>query len=436
MKKGAILLQTLIRYALVGGGAAGIHLLLLLFLPQLGAPLPLANLAGYLTALLWGYVLHALLTFRRETSGELFPRRWLLVQLLINLSLSLGLPQLLPQLAAHPVGLAVLVFTPTAVNAVVWWLAAQQVQRLRRGDALASSALQFHADDLGLCAAVNASILALADAGLLHSTSVMLNGTDLAGALAGLAQRPQLKVMLHLVLTEGLPIAAQEQVPDLLNADGELQLKVHRLLLLSFWPRRLDWPQLRRQRHQLRLEIEAQIARFGVLWPDRPLQIDGHQHVHLMPVVWRQLMAISSEQRLAWVRTVHEPLPVGLPLSEWWAVLWRAGWLKWLLLQCLSQLQSPDLADRGIATNRWFAGVLCTGRMGDRALQASIRSLRACLLGTEQEQAMVLLHPAEPLTGGGELERFAESQAFYSSPWRQREAQALVSGAGWMPRTK
>ena len=106
-----VLLQTLIRYALVGGGAAAIHLLLLL-LPRV-APYPLANVAGYLTAPLWGYVLHAVLTFRLQTSGELFPRRWLLLQLVINLSLSLALPRWSP-LATHPVGIALLVFTPTA----------------------------------------------------------------------------------------------------------------------------------------------------------------------------------------------------------------------------------------------------------------------------------------------------------------------------------
>ena len=114
-----------------------------------------------------------------------------------------------------------------------------------------------------------------------------------------------------------------------------------------------------------------------------------------MPVVWRQLMTTHPQHPLAWVRTVHEPLPVGLPLGEWWSVLLRAGWLKWLLLQCLSQLQCSDLVERGIATNRWFAGVLCTGRMGDRALLASLRSLRACLLGNEHQQALVLLHPSE-----------------------------------------
>ena len=110
--------------------------------------------------------------------------------------------------------------------------------------------------------------------------------------------------------------------------------------------------------------------------------------------------------------------------------------MKWLLLQCLSQLQCPDLAARGIATNQWFAGVLFTVRMGDCALQPSLHSLRARSLGQEHQQALVLLHPSEPLQSERELERFAESQAFYRSPWRQREAQALLAGAGWMSRTK
>ena len=66
-----VLLQTLIRYALVGGGAAAIHLLLLLLLPRVGAPLPLANVAGYLTALLWGYVLHACLLYTSPSPRDM-----------------------------------------------------------------------------------------------------------------------------------------------------------------------------------------------------------------------------------------------------------------------------------------------------------------------------------------------------------------------------
>ena len=430
------LLQTLMRYGLVGGAAALIHLLVLLLLPRLGLPLPWANLSGYLAASLWGYVMHALLTFRPQTAGERFPRRWLLLQVLINLSLTLGLPQLLPQLARHPLGLALLVFTPTAVNALVWWLAAEQVRRLRCSDALPATALGFHADDLGLCRAVNRAVFALADQGLLQGTSVMLNGAALPEAIAGLAQRPQLNLVLHLVLTEGPPLADPARVSDLLNSRGALQLGIARLLLLSFWPRRLDWPALRRQRQQLALEIDAQLQRFAELWPHRPLQIDGHQHVHLMPVVWRQLLASSAGHSIRWIRTVREPWPAGLPLKEWGEVVLGAGWLKWLLLVGLSHWQAPSLVRRGIATNRWFAGVLCTGRMGTAAVQASLRSLRAHQLDTPQQPALVLLHPALPLANDTELAGFAQSQGFYRSSWRQREAQALESGAEWMQRTK
>lgn len=430
------LLQTLMRYGLVGGAAALIHLLVLLLLPRLAVPLALANLCGYLAASLWGYLMHALLTFRPQTAGERFPRRWLLLQLLLNLSLTLGLPQLLPQLARHPLGLALLVFTPTAVNGLVWWLAAEQVRRLRCSDALPATALQLHADDLGLCSAVNRAVFDLADRGLLQGTSVMLNGAALPEAMAGLAQRPQLNLVLHLVLTEGPPLADPATIPDLLDQRGELQLGIARLLLLSFWPRRLDWPALRRQRRQLVLEIEAQLHRFAALWPQRPLQLDGHQHVHLMPVVWRQLLASSAGQPIRWIRTVREPLPAGLPFKEWGAVLISAGWLKWLLLVGLSHWQAPSLGPRGIATNRWFAGVLCTGRMGTAALQASLRSLRAHQLETPQQPALVLLHPALPLSREESLNFFAKSRELYSSSWRQREIQSLESGVPWTQRTK
>ena len=426
----------LIRYCLVGGLAAAIHLGLLIGLARLGLPVPLANLSGYLAALLWGYLMHALLTFRQQTEGERFPRRWLLLQVLINLSLSVGLPQLLPELAFHSIGLGLLVFTPTAVNALVWWLAAEHVRSLRCGDRIKASALQFHADDLGLCSAVNLSIFSLADRGLLQGTSVMLNGVALNDAIEGLRQRPQLNLVLHLVLTEGPPLADPCAIPSLLDHNGQLQVGVAQLMLLSLWPRRWDWPALRQQRYELRQEIHCQLKRFQELWPQRPLQLDGHQHVHLLPVVWDQLMAYSSEQPISWIRTVDEPIPVGLTLQAWWSVLCGGGWLKWLLLVFLSRCQRDTLISRGISTNRWFAGVLCTGRMGRDALKASVRSLRASQLDGPQKSALVLLHPALPLRHPQELKAFEKSQGFYQSRWRQLEAQALESGAEWMRLTK
>ena len=131
-------LNRLVRYGAIGTIAAVIHASVLLGLGS-WLPLSLANPIGFLAASIAGYLGHALLTFREETGGRRFPRRWLLLQYAVNISVC----SLLPLLDAPTV---VLVFTPTVLNALIWNRAARialhQRQRIE-GPAI-------HADDLGL----------------------------------------------------------------------------------------------------------------------------------------------------------------------------------------------------------------------------------------------------------------------------------------------
>jgi putative flippase GtrA len=119
------------RYGLVGVIAAGLHALALASLSTMQVPIPLANLAAFLLASLWGYVAHAKVSFRPHTGGALFPRRWLLIQLGINVALSLLMPWWLGPWATSPLALVVLVFTPTAVNLLIWSLAARHTALLQ-----------------------------------------------------------------------------------------------------------------------------------------------------------------------------------------------------------------------------------------------------------------------------------------------------------------
>lgn len=118
------------RYGLVGVIAAGLHALALSSLRALQVPIPLANLVGFLLASLWGYVAHAKVSFRPNTGGTLFPRRWLLIQLGVNVALSLLMPWWLGPWATSLLALVLLVFTPTAVNLLVWSLAARHTALL------------------------------------------------------------------------------------------------------------------------------------------------------------------------------------------------------------------------------------------------------------------------------------------------------------------
>ena len=113
-------LSRLLRYGVVGGTAAAVHIGVLLMLgPWMN--LSLANPIAFLTASVAGYLGHALLTFREETGGRQFARRWLLLQYVVNISVC----ALLPLLHAPTL---VLVFTPTVLNALIWSRAAARLQ--------------------------------------------------------------------------------------------------------------------------------------------------------------------------------------------------------------------------------------------------------------------------------------------------------------------
>jgi len=115
-------------YGMVGGIASALHGLILVLLPRAGVPLSAANLTGFLVASLWSYLGHSKLSFRHQTQGKVFPRRWLFVQLATNTALCLLLPSLFGTLFSRPLATLLLVLTPTAVNYGVWTMAARHLR--------------------------------------------------------------------------------------------------------------------------------------------------------------------------------------------------------------------------------------------------------------------------------------------------------------------
>ena len=386
-------LNRLVRYGCIGLLAAAVHACVLMGLGS-WLPLSLANPIGFLTASVAGYLGHALVTFREETGGRRFPRRWLLLQYAVNISVC----SLLPLLDAP---IVVLVFTPTALNALIWNRAARVVLHQRQR----SGCPAIHADDLGLDAGVDSAILGLAEAGRLTSASLLVNGATAESAAAAWRCLPKAQpLVLHLCLTEGpQPL----DCPDLPTGFGEL-------LLSSLLPGK---------RHALRPQIvkaiQAQIHRFQQLTGQQQIQLDGHQHIHLLPLV---LDVVLEQPEVIWVRTTAEPLPQGLPLRLWIKALRGGGLLKWLVLQALTWLAQPRLRAAGIRMNARFAGVLFTGQMAGKALEAAEESLG--------DGDLLLAHPAAPVDTDDLMQRqFHRSAEFFSSPRRQDEWRALSSRA-------
>ena len=391
-------LNRVLRYGVVGGTAAAVHIGVLLMLGQ-WMSLSLANPIAFLAASVAGYLGHALLTFREETGGRQFARRWLLLQYIVNISIC----TLLPLLKAPTL---VLVFTPTLLNALIWSRAAQFSAKARQQQNAHPPLL--HADDLGLAEGVDAAIIDLAQSGRLQGASLLANGPSAADAMEAwrnLAEPPPLT--LHLCLTEGHRLA---KCPDLPSGFGTL-------LLASLLP----W-QRRRIAPQLRTVLQQQISRYRQLTGLSHIRLDGHQHIHLVPLVLDAVLDLAPSESITWMRTTREPLPEGLSLRLWWRSLQTGGLIKWLVLQLLSGLAIPRLRRAGLATNLRFAGVLFSGSMFGTAFRRSWETAHSSNTIHPDTRPVVLIHPALiDASAGIDQEIFQQSVAFFNSTNRQKE---------------
>ena len=385
------LLNKLGRYGAIGVLAAAVHTGVLLSLDRWIA-LSLANPIAFLAASIAGYFGHALVTFREETGGRRFARRWLLLQYGVNLSVCALLP-----LVQAP--MLVLVFTPTLLNALIWNKAAS----FSRDQQTTAGSPALHADDFGLTPGVDQAILALMSTGQLDGASLLVEGPSATTAIAAWKEAESRQPLtLHLCLSEGPTLEHCQNLPASFG----------QLLLASFWP-----PQGRQLRPQLERAIRHQIQRYQQLTGEPPQRLDGHQHIHLVPIV---LDVVLQQRGIRWIRTTSEPLPLNLPLKLWLSAVRDGGLLKWLVLQLLTALARPRLKTAGIATNPRLAGVLFTGRMAGEPLEAAIGSLK--------EGDLVLAHPAAAEEKVTLLEQgFGLSSTFLESSWRQREWHALKS---------
>jgi predicted glycoside hydrolase/deacetylase ChbG (UPF0249 family) len=165
--------------------------------------------------------------------------------------------------------------------------------------------LAINADDLGLSDGVNRGILACAQAGVVTSASLLVNTPAFAAAVAAARGLPRLSLGLHLNLTTGAPVSPPETVPTLCDPRTgrfrPLAPLVARALL-----GRINTGEVAR-------ECAAQIERARAAGV-RLSHLDGHQHTHVLPGIWRPVVATA---RHAGIELVRRPLE---PAS---AVLWR-----------------------------------------------------------------------------------------------------------------
>jgi hopanoid biosynthesis associated protein HpnK len=252
------------------------------------------------------------------------------------------------------------------------------------------------ADDFGLAGEVNDAVEIAHQRGILTAASLMVAGPAAEDAVTRARKLLGLRVGLHIVLVEGLPVLPPERVPGLVDAKGVFRTDMARL--------GLDIALRRDVRRQVRAEIEAQFEAYRAtgLTLDH---VNAHKHFHLHPMIATEIMAIGARYGLRGLRVPREPAAVLSAIEPqvargpaWVTAPWAA------LLDRRARragLQTPD-AVFGLA----WSGAMMTSR------------LLGLLRHVPEGRSEIYLHPAttDDFAGHAPGYRYAEELAALIAP--------------------
>lgn len=213
---------------------------------------------------------------------------------------------------------------------------------------MTATQLVITADDFGADEAINEAVSLAHAHGTLSCASIMMGQVATHDAVARAKAMPALGVGLHLTLVWGAAVLPQAEVDALLGDDGSLMRDLPKAgMRWAFHPR---------ARAQLKREIAAQFQAFA----DTGLSLDhvnAHNHMHLHPLVLREVIRHARALGCRWVRLPHEP-----------------GGLPWIARPWLSMMRAR-LNRAGLRCNDRVIGLKASGHYHADAMVSAVRSL-------------------------------------------------------------
>ncbi len=164
-----------------------------------------------------------------------------------------------------------------------------------------------NADDFGYSEAVNEAIVKAHQQGILSSTSLMVTGDKTQEAIDLAKNYPNLGVGLHLVLCCGKSALPPQDIPTLVDKNGNFNDSAAIAgLKYQFIPT---------AKEELKREIKAQLQLFrdtGLILS----HVDGHLHLHTHPLVIEILLELAQEFKIKYIRLPFEELSYTLRLDR------------------------------------------------------------------------------------------------------------------------
>ncbi|MEH2247915.1 hopanoid biosynthesis-associated protein HpnK [Nostoc sp.] len=251
-------------------------------------------------------------------------------------------------------------------------------------------------DDFGFSKGVNQAIIKAHKEGVLTSTSLMVSADAAKEAVTFAKANPNLAVGLHLVLVCGRPVLPPEQIPHLVDKQGNFS---NSPLFAG-----LRYQFVKETHQELRQEIRAQLEKYRST--GLPLShLDGHLHLHIHPVVLRILVDLAAEFDIKVIRLPSEELRMTLRVNRS-HLLTKLVWSG--VFGRLRHYGEKLLESQGINFTQKVYGLLQTGGITEEYLLGLIPQIQANLVE-------IYSHPAMP-TAGFSTRCCANANAIHDNP--------------------
>lgn len=258
--------------------------------------------------------------------------------------------------------------------------------------------LIINADDFGIHEAVNEGIYSAYGQGVLTSTSLLAQGPAFDDAVRMSKECNRLGIGIHLCLVGSLPtVLSPREVPSLVESDGLLPDN-YMTFIKRVYTGKIDFS-------QVYAELSAQIEKIldsGI----RVTHIDSHQHLHVLPPVWKITVALMKKYGIHRVRIPREASTFKMLTASPARVFGRDG------LTVLAGRAAREAERLGFSLTDYFWGMVDGGNMTEVSLQYILRRLP---FGIHE----IMMHP-------GKSDDLLGHTFAWGYHW-QEELQALVS---------
>ncbi len=207
------------------------------------------------------------------------------------------------------------------------------------------------ADDFAMSKGVNIAILELCDQRLLSGISVMATGDFYQDYLAQLKQQKSnnIKIGLHLDLTFGKSkYKGRNQI--LVNEKGVFKNGFLKIFLLSFFKRKSLVRVLYREVNQQLKTLSNDLGEVD--------HIDGHQHIHTIPLVFKITQKLAKKYQISRLRIINENF---LSSVNWQNFPSPVSIIKFLILKFCYLLNNTK-------TNFYFFSILYSCKIDKKAV--------------------------------------------------------------------